>query len=43
MSIIKSKSENKMNPNLLTIKKTEEILNIMKNAVFEVTVNNKKK
>jgi hypothetical protein len=43
MSIIKSKSENNINPNLLTIKETEEILNMMKNIVFEVTVNNKKK
>ena len=43
MSFIKSKSENNINPNLLTIKETEEILDMMKNNVFEVTVNNKKK
>jgi len=43
MSVIKNKSENIMNQNTLTIKETEEIFNIMKNAVFEVTVNNKKK
>ena len=43
MSIIKSKSENNINPNLLTIKEAEEVLNMMKNIVFEVTVNNKKK
>ena len=36
-----SKSENNINPNLLTIKETEEILKMMKNIVFEVTVNNK--
>jgi len=40
---MKSKSEIKMNPNLLTIKETEQILNIMRNAVFEVTINNEKK
>ena len=36
-----SKSEKKINPNILTIKDTEEILNMMYNIAFEVTANNK--